>query len=71
MEEELDKREKAADNMIMLAKERVGVLGTEIVFGDLGKTDMERVKMIVREAGVPFFLNPLNPSDEEVVNAVV
>ena len=41
------------------------------MFGDLGKTDMERVKMIVREAGVPFFLNTLNPSDEEVVNAVV
>ena len=38
------------------------------MFGDLGKTDMERVKMIVREAGVPFFLNTLNnPSDEEVV----
>ena len=24
---------------------------------------MERVKMIVREAGVPFFLTTLNPSD--------
>ena len=67
----MDKREKAADNMIMLAKERVGVLGTEIVFGDLGKTDMERVKMIASKAEVHFFLNTLNPSDEEVVNAVV
>ena len=41
------------------------------MFGDRGKTDMERVKMIVREAGVPFFLNNLNPSDEEVVQILI
>jgi hypothetical protein len=41
------------------------------VFRDLGNSDMDRVRMIVREAGVPFFLNTLNPSDKEVVNAVV
>ena len=96
VEEELDKREKAADNMIVLAKERVGAellfkegvvqrivrlmkvetnpkirLSLVRVFGDLGKADMERAKAIVREAGVPFFLNALNSSDEEAVNAVV
>ena len=37
------------------------------VFGDLGKTDMERAKIIVREAGVPFFLNALNTSEKEAV----
>jgi hypothetical protein len=41
------------------------------VFGDLGKSDMERTKIIVRESGVPFFLNSLNKSEEEAVNAVV
>jgi hypothetical protein len=39
VQEELDKREKVADSMIMLAKKRVGVCGPEIVFRDLGKTD--------------------------------
>jgi len=95
MEEEMDKREKAADNMIVLAKERVGAellfkegvvqrivrlmkveknskirLSLVRVFGDLGKDDMDRAKSIVREAGVPFFLNALNTTDEEAVNAV-
>lgn len=95
VEEELDKREKAADNMIVLAKERVGAellfkdgvvqrivrlmkveknpkirLSLVRVFGDLGKSAMARAKNIVREAGVPFFLNALNSSDEEAVNAV-
>ena len=41
------------------------------MFGDLGKSDMERTKIIVRESGVPFFLNSLNTSEEEAVNAVV
>eukprot|EP00090_Calanus_glacialis_P004732 TRINITY_DN13559_c0_g1_i1.p1 TRINITY_DN13559_c0_g1~~TRINITY_DN13559_c0_g1_i1.p1 ORF type:complete len:1002 (-),score=408.50 TRINITY_DN13559_c0_g1_i1:92-3097(-) len=96
VEEEMEKREKAADNMIVLAKDRVGAellfkegvvqkivrlmkvetnqkirLSLVRVFGDLGKTDMERAKIIVREAGIPFFLNALNTSDEEAVNAVV
>jgi len=96
VEEELDKREKAADNMIVLAKEKVGAellfkegvvqkivrlmkveknpkirLSLVRVFGDLGKGDMTRAKTIVREAGVPFFLNALNTTDEEAVNAVV
>jgi hypothetical protein len=58
VEEELEKREKAADNIIVLAKERM----RDIVFGDIAKNDMERVTMSVRESGVPFFLTPLNPS---------
>jgi len=95
IEEDTDKREKAADNMIVLAKEKVGAellfkegvvqkivrlmkveTNTKIrlslvrVFGDLGKNDMERAKSIVKEAGVPFFLNALNTNDEEAVNAV-
>ena len=41
------------------------------VFGDLGKCDMERAKIILRESGVPFFLNALNTSEEEDVNDVV
>ena len=41
------------------------------MFGVLGKADIERVRMIVRGSGVIFFMNTLNPSYEEVVNAVV
>ena len=95
IEEELEKREKAADNMIVLAKEKVGAellfkegvvqkivrlmkveknpkirLSLVRVFGDLGKGDMERAKSIVTEAGVAFFLNAINSSDEETVTAV-
>merc|ERR1719414_3716 len=40
------------------------------VFGDLGKSDMERARSIVREAGVPFFLDALNSDKEDTVNAV-
>jgi len=95
MEEEKDTREKAADNMITLARERVGaellekegVIGKIVrlmkveqnpkirlslirVFGDLGKNGMEYARSIVREAGVPFFLNALNSNEEDTVNAV-
>lgn len=94
-EEEKDKRETAADNMITLAREKVGaellfkegVIGKIVrlmkveknpkirlslvrVFGDLGKSDMERARSIVREAGVPFFLDALNSDKEDTVNAV-
>ena len=41
------------------------------MFEVLGKTDIERVRMIVRRSGVIFFMHTLNPSYEEVVNAVV
>jgi len=41
------------------------------VFGDLGRNCMDRAKTIVKEAGIPFFLDALNTSDEEAVNAVV
>jgi len=96
IEEEKEKREKAADNMIVLAKENVGAellfkegvvpkivrlmkvekntkirLSLVRVFGDLGRNCMDRAKTIVKEAGIPFFLDALNTSDEEAVNAVV
>ena len=95
IEEEIETREKAADNMIVLAKERVGAellckegvvqrivklmkvekndkirLSLIRVFGDLGKSEMERARDIVKEAGIPFFLDALNTSDEETVTAV-
>ena len=95
IEEDMENREKAADNMIVLAKERVGAellfkegvvqrivklmkveknskirLSLIRVFGDLGKSGMERAREVVREAGIPFFLDALNTSDEETVTAV-
>ena len=88
-------REKAADNMIVLAKERASAellfqegvvpriaklmkveknakirLSLIRVFGDLGKSEMARAREIVKEAGIPFFLDALNTSDEETVTAV-
>lgn len=95
IEEEMDTREKAADNMIVLAKERAGAellfqegvvpriaklmkveknakirLSLIRVFGDLGKSEMARAREIVKEAGISFFLDALNTSDEETVTAV-
>ena len=95
IEEEMDTREKAADNMIVLAKERASAellfqegvvpriaklmkveknakirLSLIRVFGDLGKSEMARAREIVKEAGIPFFLDALNTSDEETVTAV-
>ena len=95
IEEETETREKAADNMIVLAKERVGaellfkegVVGQIVklmkveknskirlslirVFGDLAKAEMERARVIIKEAGIPFFLDALNTEDEETVTAV-
>ena len=95
IEEDMENREKAADNMIVLAKERVGAellfqegvvpriaklmkveknakirLSLIRVFGDLGRSGMERAREIVKEAGIPFFLDALNTEDEETVNAV-
>ena len=92
---EKDTREAAADNLITLAREKVGAdllfkegvvtkiirlmkveknpairLSLVRVFGDLGKRDMERARAIVREAGVPFFLDALNNNKEDTVNAV-
>ena len=49
------------DNMIVLAKERVRDRDS-VATNDISKNYIERVKMIVREAGVPFFLTTLNPS---------
>ena len=95
LEEETSKREKGADNLVTLARERVGAellhqqgvvpkivrimkveknpkirLSLVRVFGDLGRKDMERARTIVKEAGVPFFLDALNSNEEDTVNAV-
>ena len=95
LEEEKEKRETATDNLMTLAREKVGAelmqkegvipkvvklmkveknprirLSLVRVFGELGKADMERARAIVREAGVPFFLDALNSTDEDTVNAV-
>ena len=39
------------------------------VFGDVGKKDTERAKCVLKEAGVPFFLDTLNTHDAETINA--
>lgn len=95
LETESDKREKAADNLIVLGRERDGAdllfkagiiprivkllkvekdqkirLSCIRVFGELGKKDMDRAKVVLKEAGVPFFLDALNTKDPETINAV-
>ena len=35
------------------------------VFRDLGKADMKRTKIIVTQAGVPFFQNAFNITDRD------
>ena len=94
LESDTDKREKAADNLIVLARERDGAdllfkngiipqivrllkveknkkirLSCIRVFGDVGKKDTERAKCVLKEAGVPFFLETLNTHDSETINA--
>merc|ERR1711970_543624 len=84
----------AADNLIVLARERDGAdllfkngiipqivrllkveknkkirLSCIRVFGDVGKKDTERAKCVLKEAGVPFFLETLNTHDSETINA--
>merc|ERR1711970_81452 len=84
----------AADNLIVLARERDGAdllfkngiipqivrllkveknkkirLSCIRVFGDVGKKDTERAKRVLKEAGVPFFLETLNTHDSETINA--
>merc|ERR1711963_102609 len=94
LEADTEKREKAADNLIVLARERDGAdllfkngivpqivrllkveknkkirLSCIRVFGDVGKKDTERAKCVLKEAGVPFFLDTLNTHDAETINA--
>jgi len=95
LEGDTDKREKAADNLIVLARERDGAellfkndivakivrllkveknqkirLSCVRVFGELSRKDVERAKTVLKEAGVPFFLDTLNTKDAEMINAV-
>ena len=94
LEADSDKREKAADNLIVLAREKDGAdllfkngivpqivrllkveknkkirLSCIRVFGDVGRKDTERAKCVLKEAGVPFFLETLNTHDSETINA--
>lgn len=94
LEGESDKREKAADNLIVLAREREGAellfksgvvekivrllkveknnkirLSLIRVFGDVSRKDTDRAKAVLKEAGVPFFLETLNTKDSETITA--
>jgi tetratricopeptide (TPR) repeat protein len=91
---EADKREKAADNLVVLARERAGadLLHTEGVvqkiarlmkvekntsirlslircIGELCKKSQERAKTVLKECGIPFFMDCVNSHNEDVVNA--
>ncbi len=91
---EKDKREKAADNLVVLARERNGAESLEkegVVrqiatlmkveknmsirlslircIGELTKKSQEIAKSVLKDCGIPFFLDILNSQEEEVVNA--
>jgi tetratricopeptide (TPR) repeat protein len=94
LDEDNEKREKAADNLIVLSRERSGAemlfkndvipkivrllkveknksirLSCIRVFGELAKKDVDRAKCVLKEAGIPYFLDALNTHDEETVTA--
>eukprot|EP00091_Calanus_sinicus_P025590 TRINITY_DN9837_c0_g1_i1.p1 TRINITY_DN9837_c0_g1~~TRINITY_DN9837_c0_g1_i1.p1 ORF type:complete len:251 (-),score=99.22 TRINITY_DN9837_c0_g1_i1:261-1013(-) len=85
IEGDIEKREKGADNLIVLAREKAGAellfkegvveritrllkveknakirLSCVRVFGELAKKDTDRAKTILKEAGVPFFIDAIN-----------
>jgi len=95
LEGDTEKREKAADNLIVLSREKAGAellfkegvvekivrllkvekndkirLSCVRVFGELAKKDTERAKLILKEAGVPFFIDAINTKNEEMITAV-
>jgi len=95
LEGDSEKREKAADNLIVLSRDKTGAellfkegiiqkvvkllkvekevkirLSCIRVLGELAKKSVDRAKLILTEAGVPFFLSALNCTNEEMVNAV-
>jgi len=95
LEGDTEKREKGADNLIVLAREKAGAellykegvvakivrmmkveknvkirLSSVRVIGELAKKDMERARTIVREAGLPFFIDALSSKNEEMITAV-
>ena len=89
-----EKREKGADNLVVLAREKSGAemlhkegavpqiarlmkveqnitirLSLIRSIGEMCKKSAEIAKSVLKECGVPFFLDILNSSNEEVVNA--
>ena len=89
-----EKREKAADNLVVLAREKSGAemlhkegavpqiarlmkveqnvtirLSLIRSIGEMCKKSQEIAKNVLKECGVPFFLDILNSNNEEVVNA--
>merc|ERR1711879_501473 len=81
LEKEKDKREQGAANLIVLAKDRSGAellqkeediptrLNLIRCIGQLCQKGQDFVKDVLKECGVPFFLDILNTKNEEVVNA--
>merc|ERR1711953_457826 len=95
LEGDTEKREKGADNLIVLAREKAGAkllykegvvarivrlmkveknvkirLSCVRVIGELAKKETERARTIVREAGLPFFIDSLSSKNEEMITAV-
>ena len=89
-----EKREKGADNLVVLARERAGAemlhkegaipriaklmkveqsqpirLSLTRCIGEMSKKGQEIAKDILKECGIPFFMDILNSHSEEVVNA--
>ena len=94
LEAETEKREKGADNLIVLAREKAGAellykegvvakivrlmkveknvkirLSCVRVIGELAKKDTERARTIVKEAGLPFFIDSVSSKNEEMITA--
>merc|ERR1711953_422133 len=88
LEGDTEKREKGADNLIVLAREKAGAkllykegvvarivrlmkveknvkirLSCVRVIGELAKKDTERARTIVKEAGLPFFIDSVSRYD--------
>ena len=91
---EQEKREKAADNLVVLAREKSGAellykegaipqiarlmkveknnhirLSLIRCIGEMVKKGQETAKAVLKECGIPFFLDIVNSKNEEVVNA--
>lgn len=91
---EKEKREKGADNLVVLARERAGAealhkegvilriarlmkveksvairLSLIRCIGELCKKSDVRAKDVLKECGIPFFMDILNSHNEEIVNA--
>ena len=89
-----EKREKGADNLVVLARERAGAemlhkegaisriaklmkvetnqhirLSLIRCIGEMSKKGQDVAKDILKECGIPFFMDILNSHNEETVNA--